>query len=245
MKNVFKAFVVRGIGYSRLLRAIHAVRSWQEHLRPGELSAVRDAIGRDSLVFDIGANIGYTTRLFSRMARVVAVEPDPDNFSCLVAELAQEPGVELVPQAVGRTSGFVGLEVPMVAGVKQHALARVGGSGSIPMCTVDELAARFGTPDFVKIDVEGFEGEVLIGMQRTIAARPSIYVEVCGSANILAWADVVQACRYRCLAWHRERFAPTTLDRSGNFLLLPAEHCSDPNGQESAAAPHGRRLEAR
>ena len=53
------------------------------------------------------------------------------------------------------------------------------GKVEVPAVTIDELATRYGTPDVVVVDVEGFEGEVLAGAARTIAGgRTTFLVEV-------------------------------------------------------------------
>ncbi len=129
------------------------------------------------LAFDIGSHVGDRVASFLRVgAKVVAVEPQPPLARVLKLFYGRNPKVELVRAAVGRREGEISLKLntrnPTVATASddfiKSADAAPGWEGQhwdreikVPMTTLDALIARYGKPAFVKIDVEGFEDEVL------------------------------------------------------------------------------------
>jgi len=94
----------------------------------------------------------------------------------------------------------------------------------IRTAAVDELveAGEFGLPTFVKIDVEGAEGNVLRGMRRTIAAaRPVLFVECSDAGREQAW-QLLGELNYRCHSAITGRPVRTfERYRHSDFLWLP------------------------
>jgi len=149
-------------------------RWYRRFVRPGRLA------------FDVGAHVGDRTACFRRLgARVVAIEPQPALARFLRRQFGADPGVVLVAQAVGVRPGRVTLHVndanPTVSTASAAFLrAAEDAPGwedqrwtrllAVPATTLAALIARHGAPDFVKIDVEGFEAEVLAGLRRPVAA---------------------------------------------------------------------------
>lgn len=125
-----------------------------------------------ALVFDIGANIGIYSEVFSSMkARVVAVEPDFD-----MAVKLFKKGLHVEWCAVGGkgdTVCFYRNEVGTLSttSAEQMAATRFKGFKWKPpvlvrMTTAAALAERYGPPHFVKIDVEGGEIDVIHGIEK-------------------------------------------------------------------------------
>lgn len=155
-----------------------------------ELAAFMHEATRGGLLFDIGANNGLFSVLFCRLAarnRAVAFEPS-NLFADRVRRMAALNGIErqleCVPQAVGDCvgssqmliddrGGFV--QTAAFAGTEQHQWR------AITLCatTVDQQTERVGLPSVIKIDVEGFEWEVLVGASATLkSARPIVCLEL-------------------------------------------------------------------
>src|SRR6056300_1587014 len=128
----------------------------------------------ESFVLDIGANIGtHTIGISPHVKRVMAFEPDPDNFDLLVKNLAATMcgNVTPVPAAASDVLGNVGTQFDY------GKTSRIP-SGEIPATPIDMIE---GLPhiDFVKIDVEGMELKVLNGMRQTIASyKPQMLLEM-------------------------------------------------------------------
>jgi FkbM family methyltransferase len=132
-----------------------------------------------SLCFDIGANLGQKTEVFLACgARVIAVEPNPHCRSVLEYNFADNSQCELVFMAVGPSEGVIELFTHLAdstASARSDWDTKIFGKGrrispvSVPMTTLDTLINRYGRPDFIKIDVEGFETEVLKGLSTPVA----------------------------------------------------------------------------
>ena len=138
------------------------------------------------LAFDIGSHVGDRVGAFRRLGvRVVAVEPQPECSSAIRAIYGDDPEVIVVEAACGREPGRLMLHVnsanPTVSTVSGAFIAAAAGASGwegqvwdrtipVEMTTLDDLICRFGEPRFVKIDVEGFEADVLAGLTKAISS---------------------------------------------------------------------------
>jgi FkbM family methyltransferase len=171
-------------------------------------------VKRGDLVFDVGAHVGDRIAAFRRLqARVVAVEPQPALVTTLRLLYGRDRDVTIEPLALGREAGRVTLRLnldnPTVstasAAFVEAARGAPGweaqewiGTAEVPMATLDGLIACHGTPAFAKIDVEGFEAEVLGGLSRPIPALSFEFTTI--------QRDVAAACLARCAALGYARF---------------------------------------
>jgi len=138
------------------------------------------------LAFDVGAHAGSRVAAFRRLgARVVALEPQADFVRLLQRRFGHDPQVTLLAQALGRAPGqarlLVSARTPTVSTLSADFAQRAGAAASfrgvrwtqgpsVPVLTLDALIVRHGRPDFVKIDVEGYEIEVLLGLSQALPA---------------------------------------------------------------------------
>lgn len=129
-------------------------------------------VRRDDLCFDCGCNVGHMSEaLLDVGARVVAVDPQADCIREAQARVGRNKRIEFVPKAVGSSPGTAELFVApssVVSSLKADWYEEHTATITVPVTTLDSLIAQFGTPHYVKIDVEGFEIEVLNGLTSKI-----------------------------------------------------------------------------
>jgi FkbM family methyltransferase len=137
-------------------------------------------IAPGDVVFDVGANRGDRTDIFVRLkAKVTAVEPNQE----LAARLKREfrfSSVYVEPLALGAAAGIRPLRhctVHEMSSMSNRWIEAVQGryqdltwdwTEMVPVTTLDNLVRQHGEPAFMKLDVEGFESEVLAGLSRPL-----------------------------------------------------------------------------
>jgi len=132
-------------------------------------------------VFDVGANVGDKAAVFSEIAeRVLCVEADPRTAIGLKARFTFRRQVVIENVAVGARVGSAKLFRKNHAGFNtlskkwSDAAGNQGvsdaGAVDVAVTTLDLLIGKHGIPDFIKIDVEGFELPAICGLTRSIKA---------------------------------------------------------------------------
>jgi FkbM family methyltransferase len=166
----------------------------------------RRLVGTGDLVFDVGSHVGDRIAACRTLgAAVVAVEPQPAFVRTLQLLYGRDPGVTIVRAALGAEAGtvelFVNLDNPTVSTASPAFIAAARGAAGwegqvwdrrlpIAQTTVDALIQRHGVPAFVKIDVEGFEAQVLGGLSHPVRALSFEFTTIQrGVAH-----DCLQAC---------------------------------------------------
>jgi FkbM family methyltransferase len=166
------------------------------------------------LVFDVGSHVGDRVASFTRLgARVVAVEPQPAMVAVLKLLHGRNPAVTIEPVAVGREAGSANLMInprnPTVSTASQEFVSAAHNAPGwetqrwtrtiqVPVTTLDALIGKHSKPVFIKIDVEGFEAEVLAGLTQPVRALSFEFTTI--------QRDVARACIERCRALGYTRF---------------------------------------
>jgi FkbM family methyltransferase len=161
----------------------------EKGFEPDMVKLFRAVAGDSDVILDIGANIGCTALLFGELARnVYAFEPSQTTFAFLERNISMSGLKNVFPQNMGlgadpgeypltfassnRSGGFVSNQTQANAG---HTVEK------IVIRRLDEVlkALNVSRVDFIKIDVEGFEGHVLRGATQTLATyRPVVVLEL-------------------------------------------------------------------
>lgn len=179
-------------------------RVFLDHVKPADV------------VFDIGANVGFFTLLAAKLAKqVYAFEPLPRNVDYLRRHLEMNKvrNAKILPLAVAASTGtarFAVAESPAMG-----ALGR-GGDLEVETDTLDRLVAqgRVQRPDFMKIDVEGSEHDVLSGAANVLRqAKPIIFLSAHGWQQHERCSSLLADAGYR-LELLRDGAA------DGNYLML-------------------------
>ncbi|UCC94933.1 MAG: FkbM family methyltransferase [Candidatus Omnitrophota bacterium] len=141
-------------------------------------------IKKDDLCFDIGAGKGSRTKVFLELkARVICIEPQETYLNELYRRFGKNKRANIVAGGVADREGFLELSIcenePRVSTMSDRfkndsIFAKEYGYvwkrvEKVPVTTLDVLISQYGMPAFCKIDVEGFEVQVLRGLTKPIS----------------------------------------------------------------------------
>lgn len=175
-------------GLTRSLLMYYGIPGRQARMR----NFYRQFISPGDLCFDIGAHVGNRLKAWQALgARSVAVEPQPLLMQTLQSRYASAEDIDLVAQAIGAQPGeatlHISTQTPTVTTMSQEWITQVKQDASfervkwdrqlvVPVITLDQLIAAKGEPVFCKIDVEGFELQVLQGLSRPLRSLSFEYI---------------------------------------------------------------------
>lgn len=172
--------------------AVHCVD--QRHYDP-------DLLAPESLVFDLGALHGrFSDALSSLGHHVVAFEPDPEG----VLTIPHNPLVTVVQKAIGFPAGqrefFQYLPRDGANGFylnEDEKAINPGGKITVDVITLTEAVRTYGTPDLLKMNVEGAEVEIIMNSHdRLLQSIGQITVSFHTFCNVITEEDA-ERCRQR------------------------------------------------
>ncbi|WP_108812348.1 FkbM family methyltransferase [Sphingorhabdus sp. Alg231-15] len=149
----------------------------------------------DDIVLEVGANIGYYALIEARICdKIYAVEPHPENFERLKRNIALNDFDNVVVQqgAFGASDGKIPLYVSDLS--NWHSCRDAPKSETdfidVDCFTIDSFAKANEAPTFIKMDVEGYELEVLRGAEETLKTVKHLFLELHGT--ILTRAEMTE-----------------------------------------------------
>ncbi|HHT48745.1 MAG TPA: FkbM family methyltransferase [Firmicutes bacterium] len=153
------------------------------------LAFLQSIIKPKMVVYDIGANIGIYSLILGRenpRCQIHAFEPETVNFWKLLRNIELNKLTNVTPHLVAigakREIRYLSLQ-GQCAGLGQHSFQKTVSNLTIPVSVWDLDSyikkKKISPPDLVKIDVEGFELQVLKGMKKLLAAKKTrLMIEV-------------------------------------------------------------------
>ncbi len=168
---------------------------------------VKSFIKEDDVVLDIGANLGYFAKTFSRTAskgKVICIEPLPQYFEILTHFLGKKKNVILHNVALGKESGTVTMVLPMQDGMIRTGLPYISkeraghDERTQEVEIVNPLALVEGEPklDYIKCDIEGYEWIVFQELKPALIKHlPIVQIEI-ADKNLKNFLDFFTALNY-------------------------------------------------
>jgi FkbM family methyltransferase len=178
--------VARRAGLTRLIQRIPSFGGggYEAKVR----AALQAGIREGDTVWDVGANIGLYTCLFSEWVgpggRVVAFEPVPDCFAALCERATERANIDPVNVGLADVQARLPMQLSDEDAGTRHSFSAVGASTAatveLDVAAGDDLRRTKGlpTPNVLKIDVEGFEFEALQGLDATLR-EPTCRMVLC------------------------------------------------------------------
>jgi FkbM family methyltransferase len=178
--------VIRGLGlYSFSIKLENKIVTALQKNKQKELYS--QFVKQGNLCFDVGANVGNRTAIFLELgAKVVMVEPQKECYEALEKRF---PNLPLIKKGLGEKESTEKLYVSDVSLISSFSKSHVDqmqedrfkGANwdktiDIEMTTLDNLIKEHGVPDFCKIDVEGYEYDVLKGLSQPLKSLSIEYI---------------------------------------------------------------------
>lgn len=192
-------------------------------------------------ILDVGANIGITAVPLAKkfpQEKIHAFEPIPANMQTLkkVSNIFGCKNIEFHPIALSNTSGVATMIVPETEGVKRQGLSRMQGIDdealytkgeeiSVQLTTLDDwwMSAKMPAVKGIKMDVENFEYQVLLGAkQLLLKAKPIIYCELWNDEKRVSCIQYMHSLGYDASVFVDGSIVPYDNQTVMNFYFIPS-----------------------
>lgn len=202
-----------------------------------------DNLSDSGTLLDIGANIGITAQVFCKKkgVEVKAFEPIVANYQILrkIKKIKRLDNLEIFPIALGSHAGIVDMVMPIEDGVVQQGLSHItknmesdsGQHYQVEIKRLDDILENLKVKNdnlSVKIDVEGFEFEVLQGAVNTIIKyRPIIHIELWEINSSTKCLELLTELNYEIMGLKNKVLVPVSKYEqlssmiSNNFICFP------------------------
>lgn len=190
----FKIWITDGMSQSWYDPKFVGQQSDDQESQP-EIKIFQDkGLTQGSIVFDVGAHQAVVASILGKLVgepgKVVAVEAEAHNVKTALTnkELNDLPQLEVVHAAISNAPGVLQFSESLNGSVSKNAAEH---TVEVKATTLDVLAQEFGQPNFVLIDVEGYEQKALEGAPSTIEKGSIFIVEVHTKAGLEEFGGTV------------------------------------------------------
>ena len=199
--------------------------------------ATKKLIKEGDVVLDIGANLGYFSKLFARKntkGTLYSIEPIPLFFNRLKVILSSYSHVKLIHAALGASHGNLHMIMPVQQGVMRTGLPHVISEEeaklnpdhlTVPVQSAREFLANLPHLDYIKCDIEGYEWIVFstLGMELE-RLRPLVQIEI-SERYLSEFCEFFQGLNYvQCGLYDGQLIEEHGTQRvTSDFLFIPLE----------------------
>jgi FkbM family methyltransferase len=181
----------RKLGLHHYVYRIRVALGQMSHYEEDFNRALQQGVRQGDVVWDVGANVGVYTAQFcswvGSTGHVVAFEPNPNPLAEIRRRLPECPWLTLMDVALGAKEGTASFVADASYSPRSHVQFGGGSEFSsasvipVKVSTGDAVCESMGrVPNVIKIDVEGFEDDVLLGLKNTLSSPclRAVFVEV-------------------------------------------------------------------
>ena len=185
LRNLFRKF-----GFLYIIRKTNLFNFYSGKYEEKFDLAMQKSLSEGLIVFDIGANVGFYTEKFAEKVgsegHIYAFEPTSKSANIIKLLKKKFPWITVVEKAVGDFSGKVLFDESASNSSSPTNKIIIKNQSDSKNCkekkidTIDSLVEKYKVPNFIKIDVEGFELNVLRGAKRTLKNNnlKHVFVEI-------------------------------------------------------------------
>ena len=199
--------------------------------------ATKKLIKEGDVVLDIGANLGYFSKLFARKntkGTLYSIEPIPMFFNRLKVILSSYSHVKLIHAALGASHGNLHMVMPVQQGVMRTGLPHVISEEeaklnpdylTVPVQSAREFLANLPHLDYIKCDIEGYEWTVFSTLELELdRLRPLVQIEI-SERYIPEFCEFFQGLNYvQCGLYDGQLIEEHGTQRvTSDFLFIPLE----------------------
>ena len=199
--------------------------------------ATKKLIKEGDVVLDIGANLGYFSKLFARKntkGTLYSIEPIPMFFNRLKIILSSYSHVKLIHAALGASHGNLHMIMPVQQGVMRTGLPHVISEEeaklnpdhlTVPVQSARDFLANLPHLDYIKCDIEGYEWTVFSTLGGELERlRPLVQIEI-SERYITEFCEFFQGLNYvQCGLYDGQLIEEHGTQRvTSDFLFIPLE----------------------
>lgn len=161
---------------------------------PYGIKAVKSVLKKGDKVFDIGANIGYyallEARLVGNKSKVYAIEPVPENVKLFNENIKLNgfKNIKVIEKGISEKKGKAKIYLSSksnLCSMIKLSHAGLNKTKEIEITSVDDLVKKYGFPKLIRMDVEGWEFNIIKGMKKTLDSKRNLNILIELHAHIM------------------------------------------------------------